>query len=244
MKLIVLGSSALHPHDTHACSGYLIAALGQNWLIDLGGGSFRNYLNFPEYYPPSGVVITHLHGDHFSDFYYLRYYLKYGEKKVDFQVPLFLPSGGKKALLSAISETVDVFEYCETEERTVNFGKVSLSFKSMLHSLPTLGLVLEAEGKKVGYTADTRYDKSLGKFFSGVDLLIAESTLLEGVKNEDKVGHLSACDAANLATEAKAKILVLSHFWPYFKKEDYFQEARANFKGKIVLAEENMILEV
>lgn len=244
MKLVVLGSSALHPHDGYACSGYLIVAAGQNWLIDLGGGSFRNYLNFPDFYPPTGVVITHFHGDHFSDFYYLRYYLKYGERKIDFQVPLFLPPGGKKILFSAIGEAVDVFEYQEVKAERVIFGELSLSFNLMFHSLPTLGLVLESENKKIGYTADTRYDKSLAEFFSGVDALIAESTLVEGVKEEDKVGHLSAKDAACLATEAQAKTLVLTHFWPYFKREDCYKEAQPYFKGKIVLAEENMALEV
>ncbi len=244
MKLIVLGSSALHPHNIYACSGYLIVAADQNWLIDFGGGSFRNYLNFPEYYPPSGVVITHLHGDHFSDFYYLRYYLKYGERKINFKVPLFLPPGGKKILLSAIADVNNVFEYQESGEEKMNFTGVSLRFKLMPHSLPTIGLVLEAEGKKIGYTADTRYEPSLAEFFSEVDVLIAESTLLEGVKDEDKVGHLSAHDAANLASKAGAKTLVLTHFWPYFSRKDYFQEARAKFEGKIVLAEENMVLEV
>lgn len=244
MKIIVLGSSALHPHNGHACSGYLISASGQNWLFDLGGGSFLNYLNFPGFYPPTGVVISHLHGDHFSDFYYLRYYLKYGEKKVNYRVPLFLPPGGKEILLKTVNNLVDTFNYREVSTERVVFEGLNLYFNLMPHSLPALGVILEAEGKKVGYTSDTRYDEKLEEFFSGVEALVAESTLLEGVKEEDKIGHLSAREAAGLATRAGAKTLILTHFWPYFNREDYYREASLYFKGKIVLAEENMVLEV
>jgi len=244
VKIVILGSTALHPHNGHSCSGYLISASNQNWLIDFGGGSFLNYLNFPHLYPPSGVVITHLHGDHFSDFYYLRYYLKYGERKIDYRLPLFLPPGGKEVLLKTIYDVVDVFDFREVSKEKISFGDVKLHFNLMPHSLPTLGIVLEAEGKKIGYTADTRYEKDLGKFFSGVEVLLAESTLLEGVKEENKVGHLSAKEAGVLATEAGAKTLVLTHFWPYFSREDCHREASLSFKGKIILAEENMTLEV
>ena len=69
------------------------------------------------------------------------------------------------------------------------------------------------EGRRVGYSGDTRPTATLARFFSGVDLLIFDSTFAGG--DADKAvdrKHSTSIEAAELAKKAHAKRLALTHF--------------------------------
>jgi len=100
-------------------------------------------------------------------------------------------------------------------------------------------------GRRVGYSGDTRPSKRLARFFSGVDLLIYESTF--AAKDFDKAlerKHSTAVEAAEVAKEAGAKMLVLTHFSARYRRVDpLVSEARRVFK-ETVAAHDGMTLEV
>ena len=68
-------------------------------------------------------------------------------------------------------------------------------------------------GRSVGYSGDTRPSAALARFFSGVDLLIFDSTF--AAKDADKAverKHSTSVEAAEVAKKARAKRLALTHF--------------------------------
>jgi len=68
-------------------------------------------------------------------------------------------------------------------------------------------------GRSIGYSGDTRPSASLVRFFSGVDLLIFDSTF--AARDADKAvdrKHSTSVEAAELAKKARAKRLALTHF--------------------------------
>ena len=77
----------------------------------------------------------------------------------------------------------------------------------------------------------------LAGFFTDVDLLIAESTLIEpGPRSRTTRGSLTAAEAGELARQADAARLLLTHMW----EETGFETCRAlaatAYSGPIALA--------
>jgi ribonuclease Z len=68
-------------------------------------------------------------------------------------------------------------------------------------------------GRSIGYSGDTRPSATLARFFSGVDLLIFDSTFAS--RDTDKAAdrkHSTSVEAAKLAHTARVKRLALTHF--------------------------------
>jgi ribonuclease Z len=76
----------------------------------------------------------------------------------------------------------------------------------------------------------------------GVDLLVIESTFrTEDAELAATVGHLTAAQAARVARESKVRTLLLTHFSQrYPDAGGFLDEARAEFAGEILLAEDLM----
>jgi ribonuclease Z len=103
----------------------------------------------------------------------------------------------------------------------------------------------ERPGRSIGYSGDTRPSKNLVKFFSSVDLLIFDSTFAS--KDEDKAverGHSTAVEAAELATQAGARRLALTHFSARYSRVDFLlRDARKVF-GNTVAAHDGLTLDI
>jgi ribonuclease Z len=86
-------------------------------------------------------------------------------------------------------------------------------------------------GRSIGYSGDTRPSASLARFFSGVDLLIFDSTF--AARDADKAidrKHSTSVEAAALAKKARAKRLALTHFSARYRNvSSLVKEARAIF---------------
>ncbi len=68
-------------------------------------------------------------------------------------------------------------------------------------------------GRRIGYSGDTRPSAGLARFFSGVDLLVFDSTF--AARDIDKAierKHSTAAEAADLAKKASVGKLALTHF--------------------------------
>ncbi|MBQ1015985.1 ribonuclease Z, partial [Micromonospora sp. M51] len=72
------------------------------------------------------------------------------------------------------------------------------------------------------------------------DLLVIESTFLESeAALAAEVGHLTAAQAARVATESGVRRLVLTHFSQrYSDPRRFHDEARAHFDGELIVAED------
>lgn len=84
------------------------------------------------------------------------------------------------------------------------------------HTDPSLAFRLEVQGAVLGYTGDTGPAQTLGGFFSGVDLLVAECSHPD---DQAQPNHLSPTSLAALATTARPGLLVPVHVYPPLRPE-------------------------
>lgn len=95
------------------------------------------------------------------------------------------------------------------------------------------------QGRRIGYSGDTRPSVRLARFFSKCDLLIFDSTFLG--KDLDKAierRHSTSREAAETALKAGARQLVLTHFSArYSNVSPLVKEARSVFPETIAAAD-------
>jgi ribonuclease Z len=101
------------------------------------------------------------------------------------------------------------------------------------------------EGRSIGYSGDTRPTKRLVKFFSGVDLLIFDSTFAS--KNADLAlerKHSTSVEAARVAKEAGAARLVLTHFSARYRRVDSLLREAQKIFPETLAAHDGLVLEL
>ncbi len=98
-------------------------------------------------------------------------------------------------------------------------------------------------GRSVGYSGDTRPSASLARFFSGVDLLIFDSTFAaQDAGKAIERRHSTCVEAAELAKKAGVRRLALTHFSARYRNvsalvrqaREVFPEAFATSDGMFV----------
>lgn len=251
MKLTVLGGSAASPNAGMGCSGYLIQSGDTSVLIDPGPGTLQELRRHADFRRLDGVLVSHLHLDHTLDLLALRYALAYNPLPAPAPVPVWLPPGGAAFLARAaapfdecdrpgrFTSTVDVHEYDPADPLAI--GDCLIAFAPTRHYIPAWAMRLTGrDGKTLGYTADTGPASlaALTTFLAGVDLLLAESTLLSiGNHDREERGSLTAREAATLARDAGASGLVLTHYWEEHGGEALRTEAASVFSGPLALAQ-------
>ncbi len=102
------------------------------------------------------------------------------------------------------------------------------------------------KGKKVAIVLDTKYNKNMEKLCRNSDVLIAESTFSEELKNKAKeYKHLTSAEAGKIAKKCRAKKLILTHISQRYENElnKILSEARKVFKPT-ELAKDFMVLEI
>jgi ribonuclease Z len=95
-------------------------------------------------------------------------------------------------------------------------------------------------GQRFAFVMDTGLCDAVYALADGVDLLVIESTFLtEDAALAAEVGHLTAAQAARVATESGVRRLVLTHFSQRYPDPGRFAaEAREHFTGDLVVAED------
>ncbi len=91
--------------------------------------------------------------------------------------------------------------------------------------------------RSIVFSGDTDYCESIISLGQGADILVLECSLPDELKVD---GHLSPSFAGEIATKAKCKKLVLTHFYPLCEKYDLIEECRKTYSGDVVLAEDLM----
>ena len=101
------------------------------------------------------------------------------------------------------------------------------------------------KGRKVGISGDTRVNDELVEFFKDCDLLIFDSTY--GEDHKDKAAenmHSTAREAAELASRANVKKLVLTHFSARYDDVKVLAKEASEIHPNVVAAEDLMVIEV
>lgn len=193
------------------------------------------------------VVISHMHPDHFIDLLPLRFRLRRemtcGDEPC---LSVHLPPGGRHILasiLAAVRFPPDFFdgvfelrEYDVSQELSLGSGAAQLlaHFAPGRHYVPSYAVRIEGEGAVV-YSGDTAPCETVRELARESQLFICEATLHQPEPGPE-FGHCTPAQAAQMAAEARAQRLLLSHLWFDSNAEIIQREAADHFTGEIAVA--------
>lgn len=227
LRLTVLGCSTAAPHPASPTAGFLVEWGSTALLLDVGQGVIRNLQRVLDPHDLTGVVIGHMHADHYLDVVGLRYLYPWGEA-AELPLPMYLPPGGRArldALATAISERVgffdaafDAVEYDPDAE--LEIGDLRVRFVRGRHYVPAWGVVIEApDGARLAYTGDTGPSDSVATGHADADLLLVEAALTDSRFDDLERGHLTPEEALEFARAARARSAILIHYAPARRPE-------------------------
>ena len=221
MKLTVLGRSPASPNAGEACAGYLVEGGGARVLVDIGPGVVSQLVrrNHPD--ELDAVVVSHMHADHMLDLVTLRYVYPWRHRPHEERLRVILPPGSADQLLDLARGVGNAkhFESCfrlseHDGASALPFDRLSLTPVRTQHFIPCWGFRMEADGRRLAYTADTAPSPGLAELADGVDLLLSEATLRsleEDAAPPDPRGHLTPAEAGEAARDGGVGRLLLTH---------------------------------
>jgi ribonuclease BN (tRNA processing enzyme) len=137
------------------------------------------------------VILTHLHGDHASGMEGLAFYFRYvlgrklpvithpdvaaslWPKHLAGSMELSLQEVDQPPVLRTADEFLDIIPL--EENQTLIQGPFSLRCKKTIHNIPTIALTIHAEGRTLGFSADTAFDPALIDWLAPADLIVHEA---------------------------------------------------------------------
>ncbi len=246
MKLTVLGCYGPYPPAGGACSGYLVEIEEWKILLDCGNGVLSRLQNFIEPHQLDAVVLTHLHSDHISDCFILRYAIRTAFKQGRRNKPLPLYAPSRPAEDYERLHDPGIFRVQPIRDaETLTFGPLQLSFLRTVHSVPcyAVKLTIADSPHRVVYSGDTEYFPDLLEFVHGASLFLCEANYLQRDLLAEEKNHMSARQAGILAKKSGVKRLVLTHLLPYREREGYLTEASKEFEAA-ELAQEGKVYQI
>ena len=252
--MTILGSGTCFPSLKRSSAAALVEIGHSRILLDLGAGTIRRLLETGHtIFDISHVFITHFHPDHTGELVSFLFSNKYPDSTRRTQ-PLTLLGGcgflnffnsmvdtfGKWIQLSP--ERIQVMEVRPEETGEMDFSDFFLSWAPVSHAPESLAYrIRNPAGKAIVYSGDTDMCDSLKSLAKNADLLICESALPDAMKTQ---GHLTPSLAGSVATGARVKKLILTHFYPECDEVDIVGECRRTYKGPMVQAEDLMEIEL
>ena len=227
LRLTVLGNASAAPHLDSPAAGFLVQWEDTRILLDVGQGVVRALQDVMNPFDLTGVVVGHMHADHYLDLAGLRYLYPWGEPAEN-PLPVHLPPKGTArldSLASAISERVGFFhdayaieEYDPTQP--LQLGQLTITFRAGRHYVPAWAMSIVApDGARLVYTGDTGPSDSIVDFACDADLLLIEAALRLSSHDDLERGHLTAEEAIELATRARAHSARIVHYPPSRRPE-------------------------
>lgn len=254
MKLTTLGGSAAGIGTRQGCSSYLVRSDSTAIVLDMGPGTLAELRAQIDYRQLDGIVISHLHVDHILDLIELRFTLAYNPIPPERPIPLFLPPDGISTLrriaqafespesgLEWFTGVFDVHEY--DPNGLVEVGDLTCSFAETVHFVPcwSIRVIAPGDAGDLFYTADTGPSADLVPAARGAAVVIAEAADNSAADTPlDERGHLTPAEAAILAREAGARMLVLTHLWEELGTDDMMRQASEQFPGTLLRATPGM----
>lgn len=223
MKLTILGMNGPFPAPFGATSGYLVTHGDTALMLDMGSGTLAQLTARMAPENLTALVLTHWHYDHCCDVLPLLYRL---ESCAASPLHIYAPVDESSLVRSAVRACKAVVLHDVQPGDTLTLGGVSVTAYAARHPVPAMMLRLCADGRTLCYTGDTNSVDGLTDFAKDATLLLADGLFPRALWAEGKP-HLSAEMTAQLARDANAERLVITHLNPNIAPEPLLQEARA-----------------
>ena len=248
-KVIILGSSNAIPTRDQENTHMVVVGRERMVLVDcVGNPVLRLEQAGLDFNDLTDIIVTHFHPDHVSglplllmdmwlmgrrkpiNIYGLHYTLDRVEDLMGFynwaEWPEFFPVAFYRLPNSENSPILDCPDF-------------KIVSSPVRHMIPTIGLRFDfhTSQKVLAYSCDTEPCEQVVHLADGADVLIHEAA-------GDFVGHSSASQAAEIASQAEVGALYLIHYpTGRFSSGDLTAEARQKYQGPITLARDFMTLE-
>lgn len=244
MELITVGTGTVAPSARRSSACHFVRRGGIRLLLDCGPGTLHRLASFDlPWAETTHVALTHFHPDHFADLPMLVYALKYTTVPARREPLVVLGPRGVVRLMRALSKgygpwlldpgfPILIMDVQPGEPFPLD-AELTLDSFPVPHTEESLALGLTAPEGRLVYTGDTGPSPELARWAKGCDLLLAECSLPESMAMDI---HLTPERAGDLAREAQAKRLVLTHFYPPVENSDPARAAATRFDGPVTAA--------
>lgn len=245
MRLVVLGSSGTYDTPGRPASGYLVEHQSTRIWLDAGPGTFAALQTVTDYVTIDAVVISHSHPDHCTDLFSFYHAVRYGARPRN-SVPVYCAEGIPArfdAFLSGhedpgfehrIFETLDFREVADGDE--VEVHDLILRFAAADHPPPTVACRIVADGRVLAYSADTGPAGTWAEVAKDSNLFLCEAGFQGEAEAKPWPHHLTASEAGQIARQANARRLMITHLWPTLDPKRSLLEAEATFGREVELA--------
>lgn len=231
-------------------SSYLVQAeaAGRTWtlVLDMGPGSFGQLMRYVDPAEVDMVVLSHLHADHITDMISYHVYRRWHPAGALGPVRVLAPTGGVDRVRGVGGDGPEesypgefTFEQ-HREGVVVEVGPFQIESFAVVHPVEAYAIRITGPAEGGGtavltFSGDTDSCEGLVAASRGADLLLAEAAFVDG-RDETRGIHLTGSRAGELATEADARRLVLTHIQPWTTIDDVLRPAGVAYTGPIDLA--------
>jgi ribonuclease BN (tRNA processing enzyme) len=244
VELITVGTGTVAPSARRTSAAHFVRRNGVRVLLDCGPGTLHRLAQFDlPWSDITHVALSHFHPDHFADLPNLVYALKYATEPARRDPLVVLGPRGVVRLVKALAEgygswlldpgfpflVMDV----EPGEPFPLDAELTLESFPVPHTQESVAYGLTAPEGRLVYTGDTGPSPELARWAKGCSLLLAECSLPEALARDF---HLTPQRAGELAREAEARQLVLTHFYPPVENSDPAGGAASRFGGPVTAA--------
>jgi ribonuclease BN (tRNA processing enzyme) len=238
MKLTVVGCASAYTRRPGAASScYLVESDGRAVLLDMGQGSFSELPRYRAAESLAGIVVSHLHADHLVDLIPLRHYLLY-EADAAGRVAVHGPAELRgrfdafqgKGFLDCLTGTA-------LEPGDFELGGMRVEAGHVTHTDDSYAFRLSApdgDGPGLVYSGDCAVADDLLPLLHEGDTLLCEAAFGAGPGGGG--GHITAQEAARVATEGRVSRLILTHILDRHDAQAARQAAADHFSGEVLLA--------
>lgn len=244
MKIYFLGTNGWYDTRIGNTTCTLIDSKEGYIILDAGDGIYKAEKLITEN-KPIYLFLSHLHLDHISGFHILTSMMN--EKEIH----IILEKGNEKLLKNIVRHPYmkpfgDNFIFHEVEEG--NYGEpLDFECRKLKHIDPAVGFRINIGDKKISYCLDTGICDNLKALSENSDILITEASMVPGVSNPEW-GHLNPEEAARIASESDAKMLVMTHisvngYANLNERKEAEKKAKNIFKNSII-ADDDLIIEL
>ena len=236
MDLLVAGAGPAYT-DRLGSTGaaYLLRTGNEHLLLDLGQGSFPRIASELDPAALLGVVISHLHPDHFIDLVPMRHYLRYERRPARIRVAG--PAGLAERLdalhvdpgFSAVA-----FDIEPLAEGSFDVGPFRVDVARVTHTDASFGFRVSLAGRpdRAGlvYSGDCGRAEDLDVLARPGDTLLSEVSFGPGPV-QPGAQHLDGPAVGDLATRVAAGRVLLTHLQMGYDRDATVESVRRRYDG-------------
>jgi ribonuclease BN (tRNA processing enzyme) len=244
VELVTVGTGTVAPSAERTCACHWVAHGDLRLLFDCGAGALHRLARAGlPWERVTHVVLSHFHPDHYGELPMLVYALKYATVPPRREPLVVLGPPGVVRLIKALAEgfgpwlldpgfPIAVLDVRHGEPFPLG-PDATLELCPVPHTPESAAIALTTPDGRLVYTGDTGPSPDLARWASGCDLLLAECSLPEAMALDT---HLTPERAGELARDARAKQLVLTHFYPPVETSDPAALAASRYAGPVTVA--------